>query len=414
MPKKRIKSSKKGLYFVFLLVLCLSVASLLIGNFFRTFLLILIVITTLSLIYSIIKIKSFGKELLNETIEIACAIALALLTALVIATVLPYVLLHEFVSIYLVLYVYMICIFIFFTAIGIFSAIIRSAKIIPAPAFKAPIISTAAVSLVVTVLLMIGTNYLYKTQTERYNLGIDKLISGLSLNNRLYKDYPVYAEIRAYQDQTTTDARRQQEAFKNADTKSLYCFKTTCLRSASDKAYELTNIVVRSYLVNGALTSANKELEKLQAGIYKQNFSSLEEYEAYLRDDIDSSGFSVSGLTKSDADNFALVETDFTYQDLEKIDESNSSASGLPNIWGFDTYGHSVFFNSFSYAIRHTTAFREVFRLSARIKIYTTQASKNNDIIVEMFKNMDINEPTESKIIRYKLILYIVQRNHPI
>jgi len=40
-----------------------------------------------------------------------------------------------------------------------------------------------------------------------------------------------------------------------------------------------------------------------------------------------------------------------------------------------------------------------------KFSIYTGQQGKNNDLFVEIYNNKGVDESTESKIIRYKIIL---------
>ena len=71
----------------------------------------------------------------------------------------------------------------------------------------------------------------------------------------------------------------------------------------------------------------------------------------------------------------------------------------------------SLFFNSLSYALEHSTYFKQLIRLVTEFSAYTGQQGKNPDLFVQIYNNKDIQESTESKIIRYKIILNRIEPN---
>jgi hypothetical protein len=401
-------------------IVSLIFISIMVGNFVSTFILSLISIIIISFIYSIIQIRKFDKELINKIKESSYILSFSFLTTLIIATILPYVLLHNsFVNIYLIQYVYLLPIlFIFFSSLYIYSALIHKTQPEYAHILKFSLIITIIISIVISLFLAVGSNYIYNQRTEIYNENFEQTISELNdkTTNLYQPDYQIFNEIKLYQDNFLDAVNKQKNEFQTLDENRSLCIATNCAKTIVDKAYHLIVVVVNSVVIQGTLEQANEEIDYINSEEFNQNFTSLEEYKSYLKDQIDASEFTISSLLDENKNTLNQLESEFTYKNFKKLIEETTQkqeSAGMIGLFSesgsiFET--NSLFYNGLSYAIQHSIPFKELFRLVIKASIYTGQQGKNPDLFVQIYENKDIEESTESKVIRYKLILDRIER----
>tara|TARA_B100000315_G_C14464109_1_gene535135 strand:- start:92 stop:982 length:891 start_codon:yes stop_codon:yes gene_type:complete len=275
--------------------------------------------------------------------------------------------------------------------------------------YKHLIKSSVVISLILSVVISIGlvtfSNYLYNERTESYYEGYDKAISEFNEKTQnLYSEkLPIINEIKTYQDDFLVDANQEKSAFQTFDKK--LCITNGCAKNVVDKAYHLITVVVNIAIIESNLEKANEELVLINEEKFKPDFNTLEDYSKILKEKIDSSDFSVEELSAEDEETLSLVESDFNYNDLNKIVEKSDmdSVGGFADVLVIES--SSIFYDSISYTFRHSAPYKELVRLVTKVMIFIGQQGKNDDLFVEIYNNKDIDEPLNSKIIRNKLLL---------
>lgn len=401
-------------------IVSLILISIMVGNFVSTFIFSLIAIIIISFAYSIFKIRKFDKELINKIKDSSYILSFSSLTTLIIATILPYVLFHNsFVNIFLIQYVYLLpVLFIFFSSLYIYSALIHKTQPEYAHFLKVSFIITIIISIVVSLFLVVGSNYIYNQRTDIYNENFEKTVSELNdkTTNLYQSEFEIFNEIKSYQNNFLDEANNQKNEFQNLDENRGLCIATNCAQIIVDKAYHLIVVVVNSIVIQGNLEQANEEIDYINSEEFNQNFTSLDEYKLYLKDQIDASEFTISSLSDENKNTLNQLESEFTYKDFRKlIEETTQKEESAGMIGLFSESGsifgtNSLFYNGLSYAIQHSIPFKELFGMVIKVSIYTGQQVKNSDLFVQIYENKDIEESTESKVIRYKLILDRIER----
>jgi len=294
---------------------------------------------------------------------------------------------------------------IFFATLYVFNYLTKSEEIQYKHLIKSSVIISIILSIVISIGLVSFSNYLYNERTEIYNEGYDKAIFELNQKTQdLYSEnLPLFNEIKTYQDDFLANADQEKSAFQTFDKK--LCLTNGCAKNVVDKAYHLITIVVNSMIIQTNLEKANEELTLINEEKFKPDFNTLEDYSKVLKEKIDSSTFVVQELSTEDKEILSLVESDFNYNDLNKIVEK----SDMENIGGFADVlvieSSSIFYDSLSFTFKHSAPYKELVRLVTKVMIFTGQQGKNDDLFVKIYNNKDIDEPLNSKIIRNKLIL---------
>jgi len=401
-------------------IVSLILISIMIGNFVSTFILSLIAIIIISFVYSIFKIRKFDKELINKIKESSYILSFSFLTTLIIATILPYVLFHNsFVNIYLIQYVYLLpVLFIFFALLYIYSALIHKTQSEYSHILKVSLIITIIISIVISIFLVVGSNYIYNQRTDMHNENFEQTISELNdKTTSLYQsEFEIFNEIKTYQNNFLDEANKQKNELQSLDENRGLCIATNCAKTIVDKAYHLIVVVINSAVIQGTLEQADEEIDYINSEEFNQNFTSLDEYKSYLKDQIDASEFTISSLSDENKNTLNQLESEFTYKDFKKLMEETAEKQESAGMIGlFSESGSifgtdSLFYNGLSYAIQHSIPFKELFRMVTKVSVYTGQQGKNSDLFVQIYENKDIEESTESKIIRYKLILDRIEK----
>lgn len=266
--------------------------------------------------------------------------------------------------------------------------------------------------------MVIGFNYIFDQRTDIYNENLVQTISELNGKTAsLYQpEFEVFNEIKAYQNNFIDEANKQKNDFKNLNDQKGLCIASNCAKIFADEVYHLIIVAVNSAVIHGTLEQANEEIDYVNSAEFKQNFTSLDEYGAYLRNKIGASGFEISSLSDENRNTLNLLESEFTYKDfkklMEEINQKRESAGmvGLFSESGSISGTDSLFYNGLSYAIQHSIPFKELFRTVIKALIYTGQRGKNSDLFVQIYENKYIEESAESKVIRYKLILDRIEK----
>ena len=395
-------------------IVSLILISILVGNFISTFILSLISIIIISFVYSIIKIRKFDKELINKIKESSYILSFCLLTTLILAITLPYVLFHNsFVNIYIIQYFYLLPIlFVFFALLYIYSNLIHKTQSQYVHILKFSLIITVIISIVISLFLVVESNLIYNRKTGTYNENFEQTISELNYKTtNLYQpDFEVFNEIKSYQDNFLGEANKQKNQFQTLDENRGLCIVSNCVKTIVDEAYHLIVVNINSIVIHGTLEQANEEINYINSDEFKQNFTSLDEYKSYLKNKIDASEFSISSLPDENKNTLNLLESEFTYKDFKIVIEETTQKEESVGMIGLFSESGSIFGTSLSYALQHSITFKELFRLVIKISVYAGQQGKNSDLFVQIYENQDIEESTESKVIRYTLILNKIER----
>jgi hypothetical protein len=415
MAQKEIFSDKDKLLLLFFTITSILI-SILIGNFIATFFLFLISIVLISFIYSMIHVKSFNKELLIKMKETCYVLSFSFLSALIVAIILPYILFHNsFVNIFVIQYLYLLPILlVFFALLCLYSDIINNAKIDYKKIIRSSLIISCIVSVILTISLIIGINYIYNQNTQRYDRSFGENVLEVNVKTmELYKaNYTIFTEIKEYQEKFINETKEQNDLLQKKDANKGLCVQTKCIKNALDKQYHILTSVLNSMIIQGTLKQADKELEYFNSSEFKQNFTSLEEYKVYLKNNINASNFTITSISDEDKATLNLLKSEFNYQDAQKLMNDNTvktENAGLSSMFSLSGTG-SIVETSLTYTMLHTTYFKELIRFVMKTKIYTMLQSENNDLFVRIYNNKDINESAESKIIRYRIIIDRIER----
>ena len=407
MLQKEVLLSNKDKILSPLFLLSIILIAVLMGNIFSSILLILIIILIFSFIYSIIKEKSFSQNLIVKIKETSYVLSFSIFTTMIFSIILPYLLFHNsFINIFVIQYIYVLPILlIFFASLYVFNYLIKKEEIQYKHLIKSSVIISIIISVVISIGLVSFSNYLYNERTEIYNEGYDNAVSEFNekTQNLYSENLPIFNEIKTYQDDFFTDANQERSALQTFDKK--LCLTNGCAKNVVDKAYHLITIVVNSVIIQSNLEEANEESTLINEEKFKPDFNALKDYSKIIKEKVDSSDFSIQELSTEDKEILSLVESDFNYDDLNKIVEK----SDMENIGGFAEVlvveSSSIFYDSISYTFKHSAPYKELVRLVTKIIVFTGQQGKNDDLFVKIYNNKDIDEPLNSKIIRNKLLL---------
>ena len=238
-------------------IVSLILISVLVGNFISTFVLSLISIAIVAFVYSIIKVRRFDKELTNKIKESSYILSFSFLTTLIFAIILPYVLFHNsFVNTFVIQYIYLFPIlFVFFASLYIYSALIRRNPPEYMHILKFSLIIAIIISITISLVLVIGFNYIFDQRTDIYNENLVQTISELNGKTAsLYQpEFEVFNEIKAYQNNFIDEANKQKNDFQNLNDQKGLCIASNCAKIFADEVYHLIIVAVNSAVIHGTL-----------------------------------------------------------------------------------------------------------------------------------------------------------------
>jgi hypothetical protein len=398
--------SKRDQVLFALFFLSLVLIAVLMGNMIFTLFATLIIILFFSFIDALIHVKSFNKFLLHRTKEISCALSFSILITLVFATVLPYLLFHNsFLNIFVIQYIYVFPILLtFFASFYFFNYLIKAENIQYKHLIKLSFSISIIISLVISIGLVVFSNYVYNERTEDYNTGYSEEFDYFTEKTPDF--YPenllIFNELKDYSENFLSEADLQRATLNEFDKKG--CVTNACVKNIVNKAYHLVELVVGLMITNSNLEIASDELSFINEKGYEEQFGTLENYSIVLQQRVDALNYEIKEMGQEQKEMLLLVESDFNYDDLEFIQRENQDSIGG---W-FDLVSLQsgpLFYESISYVITHSTISQELVRLVVKVRLFTEQAVKNNELPIEVYQNKDINESIKSKTIRNKIIL---------
>ena len=393
----------------------LFVASVLIGEFISTFILSVVILASFSVIYSLVKIKKFGKELMPYGIKVGCILSLSFLTSLLFAIILPYLAFHNlFFNVLTVQYIYTFpVILVFLISIFLYSALINMSQIDLGRVIKVSLFFTVIISIILSLIYVFSYTYIYNKNLESYYNGIEQSVSIISNYETIPQNVKLelFDQFESYQNDLLTQITAQKNQFKKVSNERKLCLDSDCTKDSLDQAYHTIEIRISSTSLISKSMQAVDELNYIDSEGFRQNFTSLAEYKAYLINEVESLGSDASLFSNEPTDIIAITKSDITYREFESILQEKIEINDTPEGYsGYSRFGfivkpQSLFQNSLSYAIKHLKEFKEWFNLITKLEAYAKRQLTYPDIFVHIFSEKDIEESVESKTIRYKLIL---------
>jgi len=403
----KIFSQDDKLYLPLYLV-SLGIISFLIGDFFKTFFLAMVITICLGLVVALIEFKKFDIELWKKTKHI---LTFSILVTLIFANIWPYIIFHNsFLGIYAVLYLYAVPILLlFFMSFSFFSALLFKHEFHFKHALKVSLIITVIISLILSLTLLIIVNNIHRGSSNSFYRSYEdqmELLSGRILDDEL----EIFNEINEYQTSFISDAETQVEKFEEFDLNKGKCLRVDCFKEVGDKSIFLIHFIINGALLEGTINDANAALEFIESENYTQNYSSVDEYKTALRDEIDSFEFVVYEMSEEEKERLEFIESEFNYKEiktyLDKVEMDSRRLFVYDLFW---SPSDPIFKKSYMYAGTHVAPYRQLIRLFLAIQNNNVQFRENPELFRQIYENIEAEESDKSKIVRYRIILHNIK-----
>ena len=417
MEQKEVFSKKDNILLLLCLVSILISSVLIFGFKLFPLMLTIIMIIFISTIISLIVKRSFNKDLLIEIKEVTYILTYSILPTLIFATILPYMIFrNNFFSIYTIILAYILpTLLVFFILLHVFDYVIKKKEI----RYNHMIIVSLIISVLIVILLLactaFGTDYLYMEISEEYYDNYNEWLLD-PFEHVGDSKLEIINEIEIFQGTILQEAEEQNIEFINYDISKSFCFTNDCVKNVIDKKHSSIMNMIKTIISNGVLKLAKEELEYLNSEQYLENFTSLEEYELYLMNEISSKELQFEVLSEENQELRSLIESDFSYKEFEaKIEYYNKfqsiSGLGITETFVFEE-DQSMFLESLSHTVKHTTAFKEFIKFVVNISLYFEDKSKLNKLIIQTYENKGMEESLESSVIRNKIQHYYLAKEY--
>jgi hypothetical protein len=405
MEEKEVLSKKDNILLLLSLVSIIIYSVLIFKFHLLSLALTTIMILVTSTIISLIVKRSFNKDLLIEIKEVLYILTFSLLPTLIFAIILPYMLFrNNFFSIYTIILAYVLpTLFVFFILLHIFDYVIKNKPV----RYGYMTLVSLIIAVVITTLFLVATafstDYIHgeksKVFYEDYKV--------LEFESTDYSDLKIFNEIEEFQNTMLNGAEEENTEFISYDINNNFCYTNNCITNVFDKGFNIVELVIRVVVTNGILEIANEELKHINSEEYLENFTSLEEYESHLIAGVNTVQPQF-GLSEESQELRSLTESDFSYKDYkEKIENDGrfQSFSGITQTFVFGE-DNSIFLESLSHTVKHTTLFKEFIKFVVNISIYFEDKQENHELIMLIYENKGVEESLESSVIRNKILHY--------
>lgn len=379
--------------------ICLLLSSILVGNIVQNFFRLLIIILFISFVYWFIKIRKINSELWYGVKHCCYVLSISLALTIVFASVLPYLVFqNRFYSWIEIQYLYLTPVFfMFLMSAFLFNKIIRQEK----PQF----LHNLKVSLIVTIILSliisaVGVGFWVVFQQSRskwYNTAFDNNMHSIYMHSilddtKIRPELQIYREIYNYRINHINKAYEKKIEFD--EKKTSLCIRENCARTVANKALHVLEVFIETMVIKGRLTQADEELDFIYSEDF--NYDSFEEYLELLEKNITIDYANVDLITPPKI----VVPSDIRFEYL-----SEYSDVGVADLNYFDSNpDESPLWAGIKFATSHSIFYKELYRLFVKIQITTGQSSRAPSLLVYLHKNISVEEPVESKIIRYRLL----------
>jgi len=402
MSKKELFSNKDKLLLP-IFVICLMATSIFIGEIILSFFISLVVIMLISCVYSIITVRHFNNELVLKIKHSAYVTCFSYVTSIIIAIALPYLIFqNRFYNWIEIQYLYLTPIlFVFLTSLYLYSNLVKAEKPKILHTIKVSLLLTIIISILASTVSVGVWNQVVSNRSKWYNEQFDEIIPGLVNESKTAPDLQVFRELESYRINHINDAYNKKADFDSRETK--LCIWTNCPKLIVDRAFHVLEVFVTNMISSGRLQAAHKEWEFIHSDEF--DYDSFEKYAELLEANV-SKIYANPSLNSTHQDVVDLVKTEFTYLDQESIFKSTyikNTGSVILNLYNPEAE-LSILGQSSTYVMKHSKISKEIVKLYVLILTYTGQQGKAPDLLVELYENRNVEESTESKIIRYKLL----------
>ncbi|MBI2675647.1 MAG: hypothetical protein HYX24_04270 [Candidatus Aenigmarchaeota archaeon] len=395
-----------------LFLLSLVLISVIVGNFFSTFFTTLISVFVLSLIYSAIKIRALNHDLFMKFKETCYILAFSLLTTLIFAVVFPFIIFHDsFSSIYVINFIYGLpVVFVFFFCLYFFGSLLKEEWIEYGYFARNSLLLSVILAVISFILAVWVMNYIFESQTSMFYETYGHIAKQQEETTNLYHEGQVFVEINEYHDNFLEEAKMQMERTEAFESERGACVLKECEKVVIDNIYNSIVFAVTSHSIETSLGIANNETAYIESELFKENFTSLEEYLGFLKENVEYLSFNLTPMSNDEREDLRLLESDFSYNEGRKLYEKYILSNKGEIFFNLFPEPDSIFSRSLFYVAEHSAFQKHLIRTAAKTQIYLQRISINEELPAKLYNGRYANESIESKIIRYKILKYWIER----
>ena len=397
MNKKELKKDK--LVFV-LSIFSLIIISLIIGDFFKSFFIVLFSILVVSLIYSLIEHK---KDLLNNFKKHSYVLLFSLLTTLIFSVLWAYVSLPDkILGTFTLQYIYLTPILLlFFFSSYWFQNLLSKKKFSNQHIIKHVLLDVAIVSIIISLTILFSFNSISNSQAESYEQSfMETIVQFQEIENP--NNLEILEDIKLYQQDFLEEANNQKWELDQLTQQTNFFSVDKKTEIIVDKALHMMELVIPMYTIESRLEQMDEQYIYINSEEFDQNYTSLEEYDSFLLDGINNSNFAITYLSEEKQEIIDLLNSELSYSDLVNIGDLISKDDSLGScsfvIWEFND--ESLFFNSLNYVFEHSFVKKEIDRLVINALIYTHHQGTNNDLFTYLYESRGKVESLSSQVLR--------------
>jgi hypothetical protein len=281
------------------------------------------------------------------------------------------------------------------------------------------------------VCLVFGSLFIVLASSGLYDSYTNKNEEKLKSINMQMNDYKlraneksmlIFDELGSYYDENIIALNKDIETVKEKESAKpifISCLNDNCFEFVSERLliyykYSIVSLVFKeqmNYAREISIELKENELEGIDIGYSGINDKS--EYLEYLKKETDVNYF----IGDVDELNVLLLKLDneFSYSDMVEImDELNSMSSvgGMVSVFDNVLSSKSILIRSASKMFMHTKASKQLFITLVKISLEAQKLQKLNPLLETVYTNKDVEESTNSKIIRnYLLYKYTLKKD---
>jgi hypothetical protein len=367
----------RGVYIFLIGVLGLALASLFIGNFWMIFIFGLLIVGIGALVET--KIRNQGDWWLSDNFT---TLALSILIAVLFLIGIPYLLFgYGFFSIFAIQYLYLFPVMLIFTmCLYLIPRLFASETIDMPHIMKKSFIMSVLVSVILTMVMLVGVGMISTELSKSYNDGLSVLKGDIPDMEEIEGEIPslqIFSELKNYGSEKIIHLNSFEEISESP------CYEFSCIENVMGDVKDMT------------ITSL--ELVKLEdkINILKEEYVTL----ALLSDEEISSKIL---MMKSEIDTLNLMPVkEFTF---DKVDFREIKESNIPvNVLDFEP--KSLLEKSLLRTVEHTNYAKVFYGHTMGIVHFEDKAdTTDSELFREVFYEKDTEESLESKYLRYKLL----------
>ncbi len=405
-----VKISQKEKLHILVISLSLIIIAGVVGNFISSFLLSGLCVIFSAFIWTVGSKWHQKKELRAYFMKAASIISLVAASTLVFAVIWSYIVLQDyFLNIFVMQYLYFSPVLIvFFGAFYAYSDFLSKSKIASRLQIERVMILCVGLSLFISVLLVAGSMYTFEDRADIYYSELEAL-SVVSDETKAYfhQDIVVFSELEMGVNVLTDDVQLRMQGFALEQDHAGWCISSDCLIITMERANYLVSIIVQQVEYSSLLEVAQEELDYLESEEFTLNYESLESYETVLAKQVDDLDFDF-GYSEEEIQIENLLASEFSYDQVVAIEDWVNIGEGSATFGGMfleiGDFGYTSK-NVISRLFTHSDMYKELVIMIANVMLTTSESDLENGVYFDLYSNIDIEESTTSKIIRYRLLL---------